>query len=129
MRSDGSYLQSAPLADVESSPQVHITGIQAPTCSNLTPLQFTVLSEKLDAAGYESHFIGKGHLGYQVRTTPSWARSWANSRLLWLYPHQNAWANLHLLDQPNAFLAADRRPPAGQPRVQGAPGLPGGRRI
>jgi hypothetical protein len=41
-------------------------GTQAPTCSNLTPLQFTVLSEKLDAAGYESHFIGKGHLGYQT---------------------------------------------------------------
>ena len=39
---------------------VHITGIQAPTCSNLTPLQFTILSEKLKAAEYESHFIGKG---------------------------------------------------------------------
>eukprot|EP01047_Picozoa_sp_COSAG01_P078580 COSAG01_NODE_14575_length_1436_cov_1.843680_2_plen_135_part_00 len=41
---------------------VHITGIQAPTCSNLTPLQFTILSEKLAAADYESHFIGKGPL-------------------------------------------------------------------
>eukprot|EP00040_Diaphanoeca_grandis_P035337 m.221881 g.221881 ORF g.221881 m.221881 type:complete len:651 (+) comp33356_c7_seq1:26-1978(+) len=44
----------------------HITGTQAPTCSNLTPLQFTTLSEKLAAAGYESHFVGKGHLGYQT---------------------------------------------------------------
>jgi arylsulfatase A-like enzyme len=30
---------------------VHITGTQAPTCSNLTPLQFTILSEKLAAVG------------------------------------------------------------------------------
>ena len=44
----------------------HITGTQAGTCSNLTPLQFTVLSEKLNRAGYESHFVGKGHLGYQT---------------------------------------------------------------
>ncbi len=43
---------------------VHVTGTQAPTCSNLTPLQFTILSEKLAAGDYESHFIGKGHLGY-----------------------------------------------------------------
>eukprot|EP01079_Euglenida_sp_SAG-EU17-18_P012162 gene12162-2218_t len=47
-----------------------ITGGQAPTCSNLSPLQhplqFTWLSEKLHAVGYESHFIGKGHLGYQT---------------------------------------------------------------
>lgn len=44
----------------------HITGTQAPTCSNLTPLQFTILSEKLAAVGYESHFVGKGHLGWQT---------------------------------------------------------------
>jgi hypothetical protein len=43
---------------------VHVTGTQAPTCSNLTPLQFTTLSEKLAAADYESYFVGKGHLGY-----------------------------------------------------------------
>ena len=45
---------------------VHVTGTQAPTCSNLTPLQFTLLSEKLHAVGYESAFVGKGHLGYQT---------------------------------------------------------------
>ena len=39
---------------------VSITGKQAATASNLTPLQFTLLSEKLRAAGYESHFVGKG---------------------------------------------------------------------
>lgn len=44
----------------------HITGTQAGTCTNFTPLQFTILSEKLAAVGYESHFIGKGHLGYQT---------------------------------------------------------------
>jgi len=43
---------------------IHITGTQAPTCSNLTPLQFTVLSEKLASVGYEAHFVGKGHLGW-----------------------------------------------------------------
>ena len=41
---------------------VHVTGTQAPTCSNLTPLQFTILSEKLAAVDYEAHFIGKGTL-------------------------------------------------------------------
>lgn len=45
---------------------VHITGTQAPTCSNLTPLQFSILPEKLAAADYQSHFIGKGHLGWQA---------------------------------------------------------------
>ena len=50
---------------------VHISGIQAPTQSNYLPLQFTTLGEKLAAATppYESHFVGKGHLGYRtVRT-------------------------------------------------------------
>ena len=37
---------------------VHVTGTQAPTCSNWTPLQFTILSEKLAAVDYEAHFIG-----------------------------------------------------------------------
>eukprot|EP00912_Choanoflagellata_sp_UC4_P001654 UC4_evm1s1050 len=30
------------------------------------PLQFTILSEKLKVADYASHFIGKGHLGWQT---------------------------------------------------------------
>ena len=37
---------------------MHITGDQAGTDTNLTPLQFTILSEKLAAANYESHFFG-----------------------------------------------------------------------
>ena len=41
----------------------------------------------------------------QVRKAPSWSRSWANCSLLWLYSYWNAWANLHLLGQPNSFLA------------------------
>lgn len=45
---------------------MHITGLQAPTASNLTPLQVSLLSEKLAVAGYQSHFIGKGHLGWQT---------------------------------------------------------------
>ena len=45
----------------------------------------------------------------QVRKTPSWPRSWVNFSLLSLYSHRNAWANLHLLGQPDAFLAARRR--------------------
>ena len=40
----------------------------------------------------------------QVRKTPSWPRSLANFSLL--YSHRNAGANLHLLGQPNTFLAA-----------------------
>ena len=46
----------------------------------------------------------------QVRKTPSWPRSWANFSLAnfslsYLCSHRNAWANLHLLGQPNIFLA------------------------
>jgi hypothetical protein len=40
----------------------------------------------------------------QVRKAQSWSRSWANCSLLWLYSDWNAWANLHLLGQPNTFL-------------------------
>jgi hypothetical protein len=43
----------------------------------------------------------------QVKNISSWPRSWANFSLFWLYSHRNAWANLHLLGQPNTFLAAD----------------------
>ena len=41
--------------------------------------------------------------------TPSWPRSWANFSLLPLYPHRKAWANWHLLGQPDTFLAAGER--------------------
>jgi hypothetical protein len=41
----------------------------------------------------------------KVRKTPRRPRSWANFSLLMLYSHRNAWANLHLLGQPNTFLA------------------------
>ena len=41
----------------------------------------------------------------QVRKTPSWPRSWASFSLLQLHSHRNAWANSHLLGQPNTFLA------------------------
>ena len=49
---------------------VHVTGTQAPTCSNLTPLQFTILSEKLAAVDYEAHFIGKGTLALVFSRPP-----------------------------------------------------------
>ena len=62
----------------------------------------------------------------QVRKLPSWPRSWANCSLLQLYSQRNAWANLHILDQPNTFLA-----PAGATetsgRVQRRQHLPAGR--
>lgn len=35
---------------------------QAAVCSNLLPLEFTLISEKLERANYEGHFIGKGTL-------------------------------------------------------------------
>ena len=36
-------------------------------CSDFLPLATTTLAEKLrDGAGYECHFIGKGHLGYET---------------------------------------------------------------
>jgi hypothetical protein len=45
-------------------------------------------------------------LAAQVRKTPRRPRSWANSSLLSLYSHRNARASVHLLGQPNTFLAA-----------------------
>ena len=68
---------------------VHITGLQAPTCSNFLPLKFTLLPEKLKEQGFETHMasplaapwpaesllppfiyclaqVGKGHLGYMT---------------------------------------------------------------
>eukprot|EP00041_Stephanoeca_diplocostata_P013943 m.249525 g.249525 ORF g.249525 m.249525 type:complete len:537 (+) comp19525_c0_seq2:91-1701(+) len=48
---------------------VHMTGMQAPTCSNWLPLDYTLLSQKLKAAPgstWRNHFVGKGHLGYQT---------------------------------------------------------------
>jgi hypothetical protein len=56
----------------------------------------------------------------QVRKTPSWPRSWANVSILSLYSHRNAWANLHLLGQPNTFLAAVVPVLHGQPRLRRA---------
>ena len=45
---------------------VHIGSDNPQACSNDLPLQFEILPEKLRAAEYESHFVGKGHLGYQT---------------------------------------------------------------
>jgi arylsulfatase I/J len=44
----------------------HVTGTQAPTCSNFLPLEFELIAGKLKQAHYSTHFIGKGHLGYQT---------------------------------------------------------------
>ena len=35
-------------------------------CSDFLPLATQLLSEKLASVGYECHFVGKGHLGYQT---------------------------------------------------------------
>ena len=43
----------------------------------------------------------------QVRQMPSWPRRWANSSPLSLYFHKNAWANSHLVGQPDAFRATE----------------------
>eukprot|EP01047_Picozoa_sp_COSAG01_P060531 COSAG01_NODE_7430_length_3213_cov_2.737636_2_plen_298_part_00 len=45
---------------------IHISGAQAPVCSDYLPLNFTLLSQKLQRAGMQNHFIGKGHLGYMT---------------------------------------------------------------
>jgi hypothetical protein len=51
----------------------------------------------------------------QVKKTPSLPRSLTNFSHLQLYSHMNAWANLHLLGQPNTFLAPEPLPRARQP--------------
>jgi hypothetical protein len=50
----------------------------------------------------------------QVRTTPSWPRSWANFSVLQPYSRRNAWANWHRLGQPDTFRAART---TGRPRT------------
>jgi len=42
----------------------------------------------------------------QVRETPSWPRRWANFSLFQLYSNRNAWADRHLLGQPDTAHAA-----------------------
>jgi hypothetical protein len=63
----------------------------------------------------------------QVRKMPSWPISWANFKLVSLYPRRNAWATLHLLwANPTPFsLAAPR---AGGARGQLRRGRRRGRR-
>jgi hypothetical protein len=46
---------------------------------------------------------GSTRLACQVRKTPSWPRE--DFSLLSLYSHRNTWVNLHILSQPNTFLA------------------------
>jgi hypothetical protein len=41
----------------------------------------------------------------KVWEVPSWPRSWPNFSLSQLHSHRNAWANLHILGQPDTFLA------------------------
>ena len=43
---------------------MHITGQQPPVCSNYLPLEMDLISHKMKAAGFATHFIGKGHLSY-----------------------------------------------------------------
>jgi hypothetical protein len=42
---------------------------------------------------------------WQVRKTPSWHRSWANSSRVELYSCRIAWANLRLLGQPKTLFS------------------------
>jgi hypothetical protein len=60
--------------------------------------------------------------GAQVRKTPSCPRNWANFSLLSLYSHGDAWANSHLLGQPNALLAIGRLGAGAHPGDASSPG-------
>jgi hypothetical protein len=68
---------------------------------------------------------------HAVRKMPSWPRSWANFSLLQLYSHRNAWANLHLVGQPNTFLACEplHHLIGGCRENKGCSGLSDGRKI
>jgi hypothetical protein len=57
----------------------------------------------------DKHFHFEYDHTQQVRKTPCRPRSWANSSILWLCSHRNAWTSLHLLGQPNTFLASGER--------------------
>jgi hypothetical protein len=54
----------------------------------------------------------RGRRGRRSEKDPKLAQIWANFSLLSLYSHRNAWANLHLLGQPNTLLARGAGGPA-----------------
>ena len=70
------------------------------------------LSISVNAGGLDE-YTG-GIMQPKVRKTPSWPRSWANFSLFFIavfpLPYRNAWANLHLLGQPNTLLAGGVAP-------------------
>ena len=75
---------------------VHITGLQAPTCSNFLPLKFTLLPEKLKEQGFETHMASP----LARRVSP---------------------AAFHLLSGAGGKGSPglhDHRPPSGQPRLR-----------
>ena len=50
--------------------------LQAGTCSNYLPLDFELLGSKLKRANFSTHFLGKGHLGYQTTDHLPINRGW-----------------------------------------------------
>ena len=67
---------------------VHISGQQADTCSDYLPLNFTLLSHKMKAAGFVNHFVGKGHLGYLTEDHLPINRGW-DTHVGYLNAHEN----------------------------------------
>jgi hypothetical protein len=69
----------------------------------LNPLAERTCLSQVTIYGVEQAIEDRGHVNHKVRKAPSWPRSWPNLSLLSLHSHRNAWANLHMLGQPNTF--------------------------
>jgi hypothetical protein len=81
--------------------------LSAPTNAATTVVATEMVDEAAEATTQAAAVTD--HCKNQVRKTPGWPKSWANFSLLQLCSHRSAWANLHLLGQPDKFLACAGR--------------------
>jgi hypothetical protein len=89
----------------EPSPHPFIKAVVTPPCSFVWRIMGEVY--RVGCTIMEAACTARG-ARHRVRKTPSWPISWANFSFSWLYSHRNAWANLHILSQPNTLLATGR---------------------
>jgi hypothetical protein len=74
----------------------------SPAAQDLGVKHFFMGPDVTGIGGMYEYFCKEGG---KVSKTPIWPRSRADFSPPSLYSHRDAWTSLHLLGQPNAFLA------------------------